>query len=67
MESHTCIKHKGKGLTALSVQQLVDCAKADGCGSGTAIDAFGYCMKSKGIVKEKDYPYKDKVGLYGTR
>lgn len=46
-------------LVSLSEQQVVDCSKNGnyGCDGGDLPPAFDY-VKSKGIMRESDYPYK---------
>jgi len=56
----SAIAIKGKGLTALSVQQVLDCSKSYdnfGCSGGYMDNAFQY-VKDKGLATEADYPYK---------
>ncbi|XP_039686085.1 ervatamin-C isoform X1 [Medicago truncatula] len=51
-----------KELTSLSMQELVDCDKANGgCEGGSVRKALEY-MKTNGIAKDVDYPYTEKVG-----
>ncbi|XP_072486485.1 procathepsin L-like [Notamacropus eugenii] len=53
-------------LVKLSPQNLVDCARFQGCRGGSVIGAFNY-IKKKGIVSEECYPYvtkKNKECLY---
>ncbi|XP_005999744.1 pro-cathepsin H [Latimeria chalumnae] len=52
-------------LPSLSEQQLVDCAQAfnnHGCSGGLPSQAFEYIKYNKGLMTEKDYPYKARNG-----
>ncbi|CAJ1056743.1 pro-cathepsin H [Xyrichtys novacula] len=64
LESVTAI-NTGK-LVPLSEQQLVDCAQDfnnHGCNGGLPSQAFEYIMYNKGLMTEKDYPYKATEGV----
>ncbi|XP_050300897.1 procathepsin L-like [Anthonomus grandis grandis] len=51
-------------LVSLSEQNLIDCAGKkyhnNGCKNGTALNAFKYVIKNKGIDTNLTYPYKGK-------
>ncbi|XP_036605717.1 cathepsin L2-like [Trichosurus vulpecula] len=44
-------------LVKLSPQNLIDCARFQGCRGGSVVAAFNYIKKNKGIVSEECYPY----------
>lgn len=48
-------------LVELSEQQLVDCAKKDGCSGGWGYEAFEYIRNNGGINSEQSYPYNAQV------
>ncbi|OTF73136.1 Group 1 mite allergen-like protein (Cysteine protease), partial [Euroglyphus maynei] len=45
----------------LSEQELLACAKHNGCKGGTGADAYKYMIKRDGIARETSLPYKAKV------
>jgi hypothetical protein len=64
MESQLLIK--GRGVFALSPQQLVDCDPYDnGCNGGFYDRAWKYISQTGGVENERDYPYQD--GKYSCR
>ncbi|CAK8694596.1 pro-cathepsin H-like [Clavelina lepadiformis] len=61
MESATAIHSSDHKLYTFSEQQLIDCAQAfddHGCNGGLPSHAFEYIHYNKGLMTEKDYPYK---------
>lgn len=44
----------------LSEQELLGCARKNGCKGGTSVDAFNYILNNDGITDESTLPY-DKV------
>lgn len=59
----TCVKTKGKLKPSFSAQQQVSCNEENNaCNGGYYIRAWNY-MQSKGIVKEKCWPYSSFNGV----
>ncbi|KAF0286763.1 Digestive cysteine proteinase 2 [Amphibalanus amphitrite] len=53
----------GRGLQALSEQQLVDCSTENsGCSGGMAYRAYSYVEDEGGIMSEEAYPYTARDG-----
>ena len=62
LESAYLIKGKAKDKNIdLSEQQLISCAKNDGCNGGTSVDAFNFILSNNGVTDEKTMPYNYKV------
>lgn len=59
LESAYLIKKNQK--LDLSEQELLSCARKNGCKGGTAIDAYNYFLKRKGVTDEQTWPYAKKV------
>ncbi|XP_060743236.1 cathepsin S-like isoform X2 [Tachysurus vachellii] len=60
------MKMKKGRLVPLSVQNLVDCSSEEGnrgCSGGLLTNAFNYIINHRGISKDADYPYEQKVGF----
>lgn len=65
LESAYLIKGKTKDRNFdLSEQQLVSCAKTDGCNGGTSVDAFNFILSNNGVTDEKTLPYNHKVRVH---
>ncbi|KAI7690472.1 Pro-cathepsin H [Sarcoptes scabiei] len=58
LESAYLIKKNQK--LDLSEQELLSCARKNGCKGGTAIDAYNYFLKRKGVTDEQTWPYAKK-------
>lgn len=48
----------------LSEQELLSCARKNGCKGGTAVDAYNYMLEKKGIVGETNWPYSYRVNFF---
>ena len=47
----------------LSEQQLLACARTNGCKGGTSVDAFNFILSNNGVTNEASLPYDFKVRL----
>ena len=57
-------KISGRNLEKFSEQQMVDCAGwtgAEGCSGGWMEHVYEYILKTGGVMRGSDYPYKAKV------
>ena len=62
LESAYLIKGKSNNKKFdLSEQQLLSCARTDGCKGGTSVDAFNYILSNDGVTDEISLPYDYKV------
>ncbi|XP_004309120.1 PREDICTED: fruit bromelain-like [Fragaria vesca subsp. vesca] len=50
-------------LPPLSVQQILDCARGDGCRGGLETDAYCYIIKNRGLASEERYGSTEKNGI----